>query len=225
MPLLGSAAITMWWDVAPDERAEFEHWHAHEHVPERLGIPGVRRGSRWASTTDAEGFFVMYELDSYETLTSPAYRTRLDNPTPWSVKMMPRHRNMVRSQCRIVLSHGGGIGGIVLTLRFAPLPGRGPALRAHVQAAVRCLPTLPGVTGAHLLETDTPKAEPTAEQRIRAGDAVADWIVLVSGYDSEAVRAVAADALATGALAAAGARPEQQVGFYRLACALTPQDL
>jgi len=38
MALLGEAAIAMWWDIDPSMRGEFEHWHSHEHIPERLSI-------------------------------------------------------------------------------------------------------------------------------------------------------------------------------------------
>jgi hypothetical protein len=71
MALLGSAAIAMWWDIAPAQRIEFEDWHSHEHFPERLSLPGFLRGSRWSSAN--EGVFVMYELETYDTLTSPCY--------------------------------------------------------------------------------------------------------------------------------------------------------
>ena len=106
MSLLGKAAVAMWWSIRPEQRAEFGDWHSHEHFPERMSIPGFRRGSRWTSTTDAEGFFVLYELEQYEVLTSKGYLDRLNAPTPWSSKMMPHHLDMVRSQCRIVASFG-----------------------------------------------------------------------------------------------------------------------
>ena len=35
---------------------------------------------RWASTLDAEGFFVLYELEGYETLTSKGYLDRNYSP-------------------------------------------------------------------------------------------------------------------------------------------------
>ena len=73
MSLLGKAAVAMWWNVRPEQRAEFGDWHSHEHFPERMGIPGFRRGSRWTSTLDTEGFFVLYELEQYDTLTSRGY--------------------------------------------------------------------------------------------------------------------------------------------------------
>ena len=226
MPLLGTAAVAMWWDVTPADRAAFEDWHSHEHFPERLGIPGFRRGSRWASADGGEGFFVMYELERYETLTSTHYLERLNQPTPWSTKMMPLHRNMVRSQCRIAASHGLGVGGAMFTVRLSPEAGRADALRAELDAVLSGLPVVPGVIGAHLLETRTPDAPPTTEQRIRGGaDPTADWIVLVSGYDADAVRQVASGALGDAALVAAGARPGAISALYGLRYTLTAVDV
>jgi hypothetical protein len=94
MSLLGKAAVAMWWNVRAEQCAEWGDWHSHEHFPERLGIPGFRRGSRWTSALDTEGFFVLYELEQYETLTSKSYLDRLNAPTPWSTRMMPHHLNM-----------------------------------------------------------------------------------------------------------------------------------
>ena len=51
MSLLGKACLAMWWDMAPDMRAEFEHWHSHEHFPERLAIPGFQRATRDGNPT------------------------------------------------------------------------------------------------------------------------------------------------------------------------------
>ncbi len=190
MALLGSAAVAMWWDIAAALRTEFEDWHSHEHFPERMRIPGFRRGSRWADTAGGEGFFVLYELHAYETLASAAYLARLNDPTPWSQRLMPQHRNMVRSQCRILESVGGGIGQYMRTLRVSPAPGRADDLRRRLATVLAAIPDRPGLTGAHLLRTETPDLPPTTEQRIRGGDAVADWIILLSGYDHDAVAAV-----------------------------------
>ena len=122
MALLGDAALAMWWDMAPAMRAEFQDWHTHEHFPERLAIPGFRRASRWQAADGGDGFFVLYELASHDVLSSPAYLARLNAPTPWSTKLMPHHANMVRSQCRVVATQGGGIAAHALTLRLSPQP-------------------------------------------------------------------------------------------------------
>ena len=98
--MLGKAAIAMWWEVAPEVRAEWEEWHTVEHMPERLSIPGFLRGSRWVS---AESYFVLYETTDLAVITSGPYLDRLNHPTPWSRKMMPHHRNMAVSYTHLTL--------------------------------------------------------------------------------------------------------------------------
>ncbi|MFK4508788.1 hypothetical protein LPJ38_18710 [Bradyrhizobium daqingense] len=226
MSLLGKAAVAMWWRVRAEQRSEFGDWHSHEHFPERMSIPGFRRGSRWSSTKDAESFFVLYELEQYEVLTSKGYHDRLNAPTPWSTKMMPHHLGMVRSQCRIAASFGGGIAGALATIRLSPHTERAAELRAYLLDTLGALASKPGLTGGHLLLTDTPSTgSPTTEQQIRGKDGVADWIILLSGYDSDVVENVIAGQLSPSSLQTAGARDDPMLGRYRLAFTMTRQDV
>ncbi|TFV50812.1 hypothetical protein [Bradyrhizobium niftali] len=226
MSLLGKAAVAMWWNIRPERRAEFGDWHSHEHFPERISIPGFRRGSRWTSTTDAEGFFVLYELEQYEVLTSRGYLDRLNAPTPWSTRMMPHHLGMVRSQCRVAASFGGGVATSLATIRLSPRAGQEAQLQAHLSEALGAMAQKAGLTGAHLLLTDTPRtSSPTTEQRIRGWDGAADWIVLLSGYDADVVERAVAEQLSPSALHAAGAQDNPTTGRYRLAFTMTPQDV
>ncbi len=226
MSLLGKAAVAMWWSIRPDQREEFSDWHSHEHFPERMSIAGFRRGSRWTSTTDAEGFFVLYELGQYEVLTSTGYLDRLNAPTPWSTKMMPHHLGMVRSQCRVAASFGGGVASSLATVRLSPEAGRDAELQMSLTETLGALAQRPGLTGGHLLLTDTPrKSAPTTEQQIRGKDGAADWIVLLSGYDANVVEDVTAGQFSPSSLRAAGAREDILVGRFRLSLTMTPQDV
>jgi hypothetical protein len=223
--LLGKAAVAMWWHVPPNQRAAFQDWHVHEHFPERLSIPGFRRGSRWAGVAAPESFFVMYELSDYDVLTSQHYRERLNAPTPWSLQMMPLHRGMVRSQCLVAESFGGGIAGFVLTIRISPQKGRADDLKLALRSVLSPLPSRAGLTGGHLLITQTPEAAATKEQVIRGADGVADWIILAFGYDLDALHALQANELSASALTHAGAEPQQIATVHRLSFALTDEDL
>jgi hypothetical protein len=226
MPLLGEAAVAMWWKVHPERRAEFGDWHSHEHFPERMSIPGFRRGSRWTSTLEADGFFVLYELEQYKTLTSKEYLDRLNAPTSWSTRMMPHHLDMVRSQCRVVASFGGGVATSLATIRLSPDAGKETVLKTVLVEMLRELAPKPGLTGAHLLLTDTPKtSSPTTEQQIRGADGAADWIILLSGYDPDVVQRLIANRLSSSALRHAGARENSKIGHYTLAFTMTPLDL
>ena len=168
MPLLGNAAVAMWWDIAADQRREFEDWHSHEHFPERMSIPGFRRGTRWASADGGEGFFVMYELDRYETLVSEGYLSRLNRPSPWSTKMMPHHRRMVRSQCRVMDSRGGALARHALTVRLSARPGRDEELRGYLSELSARVAGGPGFVAAHLLRPRPPPSRRRPSRRSAA---------------------------------------------------------
>jgi hypothetical protein len=219
----GNAAVAIWCDVGFDAREEFDDWHAHEHMPERLAIPGFLRGSRWVCADAGAGYFMLYEARSEAAITSGPYLDRLNDPTPWSRKMMPHHRNMVRSLCRVEASFGAGLGPAMLTLRFSAAD----AHRLRRWLTAQLLPALPsrkGLVAAHLLRAiERPGAQQTTEQRLRGGDATADWVVLVNGYGEQAVAALAAEELHDAAMVARGAAPGAVAGLYRLAYVLTQE--
>lgn len=221
MALLGESALAMWWDMAADMRAEFEHWHSHEHFPERLALPGFLRASRWSAVDGGEGFFILYELETHAALGSPEYLARLNSPTPWSTRLMPHHRNMVRSQTRVLHSHGAGVSRHAMTLRLSPREGEAQRLQAALQSMIRDLPAAAGLAGAHLLRTDTPALAPTTEQKIRGNaDRSADWILVVNAYEPPVLRQLSDDALSPDALAALGAAPGAVAGWYGLSLSM-----
>jgi hypothetical protein len=188
----------MWWDIPADARADWQEWHTVEHMPERVGIPGFLRGTRWVGVRDEGSYFVLYETAELATITSGPYLERLNHPTPWSQRMMQHHKNMVRSLCVVRGGYGEGIPYAMATVRFSP---------------AKELPEPPrrkGVTCAYLLKGQA--GAPTAEQKMRGGaDRTIDWALLVGGYDLSALQATV-DQLSL---------PNAAVGFYRLGFSLS----
>jgi hypothetical protein len=224
--MLGRTAVAMWWDVPPEVRSEWEDWHTHEHMPERLAIPGFLRGTRWVARSPRErSYFVLYETRDLKAMTTGAYLDRLNNPTPWSRKMMPHHRNMVRSLCRVRAASGGGLAQAVATIRFSPSrDSRASVLKWLATQRMPSLPQRRGLAAAALLEALPPSSvKPTAEQEIRGMDATADCVLLICGYDVEALEVLVAAEL--GELESHGALPGSVAGVYRCAYSLTPRDL
>lgn len=222
MALMGRAALAMWWDIAEPMRHEFEHWHTHEHFPERLAIPGFLRASRWRAL-QGEGYCVIYELADHGVLASSGYLRSLNGPSPWSTRLMPHHRGMVRTQCHVQASCGAALAAQLLTLRLADdgqEGGSAAPTRAALHDLVGQLPSLPGLAGAHLLRHEAPAIAPTREQRIRGGDQAADTVLLVCGYDGAAL-----DTLAAGELAPWRARPGAVLGRFCLAASAVPGDV
>lgn len=224
MPLLGRAAMLLGFDVDAPAEAEHDDWHTHEHLPERLSIPGFLRGTRWAALDAAPHYLVLYEVDRLETLGSAAYLERLNAPTPWTSRMMTHYRGMSRGLCTVERSCGLGVGQAALLVRFDVAPDAAAALvRWLDERILPALPSRPGLGGVHLLRGAL-AAEMTSEQRIRGGDTGVDRALLVTGYADDAVAALREDELGVAALEANGARNVSS-GLYRAAWSLSADEL
>jgi len=202
--MIGEAAVAIWCDVALDVREQFDDWHAHEHVPERLAIPGFLRGSRWVAE-QGEGNFMLYEAASEAVITAGPYLERLNDPTPWSRQMMPHHRNMVRGLCAVHASYGSVLGRALVTARFSSSNPLRSTLAAMAQRK--------GLVAAALLRPLGQTPPQTTEQRLRGGEGAPDWIALVSGYSAGAIAQAAQDLQ--------GGVPGCILGRYRLAYVLS----
>ncbi len=224
MALLGTAAMLLSFDIAPDAVAEHDDWHTHEHFPERLSIPGFLRGTRWIAQQGGPRYFVMYEVARLEVLASAAYLERLNNPTPWTAKMMPHYRGMTRGFCAITGSFGAGLGQTGLLARFKPAAGKETALRKWLlEDELPALPAKPGLAGADSFESAL-APQSTNEQRIRGSDAPVDWALLVTGYEAGSVAALPAAQLRKEQFEKHGASGFSG-GIYRMAYSLDAREL
>ena len=80
--------------------------------------------------------------------------------------------------------------------------------------------------GGHLLKHETPAISATTEQKIRGlADQVADWVLVVCGYELAALHALAQAELSTAALVQAGAARAPVLGTYTLAYSAIPADV
>jgi len=200
--MLGRAAMLLFFDIAPEAIAEHDDWHTHEHLPERLSIPGFVRGTRWVALRAGQPrYFVIYEVSDVGILTSAPYLERLNNPSPWTQKMMPHYRGMTRGFCAVTGKAGLGLGNAALVARFKP---EGDA--SWLGALLPALAQRPGLGGCYLFESAA-AAPMTKEQSIRGRDAGVDRVLVVTGYEADAVAALERSELAK--------LPDAVFGLYR----------
>lgn len=190
MSLAGMGVVAIWHDLLPEAKEDFQEWHNREHMPERVGIPGFRRGRRYVALTGAPEYFNLYEADSPEVLGGQDYLNRLNAPTPWTRRVVPSFRNVARSICRVAFTTGVGSGGVMLTSCFEIDPAdRARTLEALIQKILPPIASRRGITGVHLCLADEAISRiETAEKKARAdATLVPATVVLIEGNSSEYV--------------------------------------
>lgn len=171
MSLAGRGAICIWNDIAPEGRDTFYDWHLHEHMPERLAVPGFLRGRRYIALDEATRpeFFTLYETQAYDVVTSAPYLERLNAPTDWTRRATSHFRNTMRALTHVSVSLGRGPGGVLASLRFNADEAAFARLSdGAMQAALKPFETAPQISGVHLCLTDAAaSAGRTEESRTR----------------------------------------------------------
>ena len=229
MTLLGKGALVIWHDPAAEAESDYNEWHSKEHMFERVGIPGFRRGQRGVAISGAPRYFNLYEVDGFDVLTSDAYLARLNDPTAWTRRIVPHMHNNSRTLCRVAASFGaGGVPACWTMILVSPAADREGALRAWlVDDALPQVAKRPGVLSAHLLEGDpSTSGTDTAEKRLRGGgNELVDWVLLIGGYDDAELATVADEVLTADLLSAQGAAASRVRGTYRLVHCVTEADV
>jgi hypothetical protein len=219
MGLRGEAAVVIWGEMTGDA-AEVDLWYAREHLHERLSNPGFLRARRCVRELGSPSYFMIYEVSDTAVLTSAGYLERLNNPTSWTKQIMAKAQSSNRTLCKVVASHGLGIGAYLMTTRVEVFDGPGSELSAWMTGALASIAEQPGITGAHLLHRDTSVVRPDTNERQarRHADGSSDVVALIEGYDPIAVAAVAKQFPAV-------AKPVVQIDLYQVAQAAYAEDV
>ena len=194
MSLAGKGIVAIWHDIVPEGRPEFYEWHNREHMPERMSIPGFRRGRRYISIDNSSPMvFCFYEAESLNVVGGSDYLQRLNNPSEWTRRMMPYFRNMSRSVCSVRYSEGVGEGGFVATLRLDNVDDQ-----RLCSTVLPDLLKLPCIVGVHLCVADEATSNiPTLEKTFRqTTDVCAPGVVIIEGASADSVQFAGQKALA-----------------------------
>jgi hypothetical protein len=232
--LLGEAVLAVWCDIDPEHDAEFNDWYTHQHLPERVGIPGFLRGRRWSVPKGAAyqkggQYFTLYEIETLQTLVSAPYMERLNAPTDWTKRTVPWFRNSNRTACKITATQGQGIGGYAATVEFGPSGHAAEALRSWI--TLSAMPKVlehHEVVGIHLCEADesvTRAKDQTAEGAVAgsrgARAPLARSFLLVESIDGQGLVAACNELCSASGLTAHGAAKDVSVNRYRLLVSLS----
>src|SRR5258708_30994977 len=104
MPLAGKGMLLTSMDIDPAHEREFNLWYDGEHLEERLAIDGFLEARRYVAHAASPKYLCLYSTETFAALDSPAYRTVLANPTPWSKTTMARFKNMIPADSHITIT-------------------------------------------------------------------------------------------------------------------------
>ncbi len=208
----GAGFLAIWSDVEAHDLTDYRHWLTREHTTERVTTRGFLASRVFrAARDDINRFFILYELESPEVLDGESYLARLNAPTPWSQRIMPKLGNFMRGGGTMVARAGRGEAAMIVALRIETLP-QDPQKMA--QALVVC----DGVAAVQIGTTDEARTSVrTAEKGMRKDEGFFAGLLLIEALDMASLQGalLQARAIAPDVLGRAS-EPEVYRGMFAL---------
>jgi hypothetical protein len=196
-------------NVAPGRESEFEEWFQHEHLAERMAVPGFLLGRRHEAVSGQPRYCNFYLTQSVDVLKSAAYLARLDHPTAMTRTVMSEiFKDMIRTVGHRTFRLGAMRGAATITARYSERPDE-QTLKTTIEGLMQDSAVACGEIWSSVGAREFPISE---EERLRGGDRkIAACLVI------ETLRVQDAERIAT---AVSSAFPLSEVGVYRLLCEL-----
>jgi hypothetical protein len=94
---MAKGLLFMALDFSTAHQDEFHDWYDHEHLPERLRVPGFLNAARWIDEENPKIHVATYDLDSADVLATPAYQAvGGDNQSVWTKRVTGMCRRITR---------------------------------------------------------------------------------------------------------------------------------
>jgi hypothetical protein len=167
-------------DIAAAVERDYLDWLTKEHMLERVGIEGFLSARLFRARHRGFGrYLILYELAGAGIVDSPAYRERLNDPTPWTTRIMPHLGNFVRGGGAVTTRWGAGYGAAIAAVMTAA------DTCAQEREALEAVAQQRGVTAVRVLQTDMARTTvATNERKLRSGDQSFEALLILEAFDA-----------------------------------------
>lgn len=177
--------LAIWCEIGPDDLVDYRNWLTQEHISDRIYSPGFLGVRLFCAVDNERSHFFLYVTERPDVMKAPPYLHILNNPSPWTKRIMVKFGPFDRAAGRRLVKIGRGFGSHALVSRVHA-PGR-DVDPASARDTLKALIRLPDTVGVRLLETDRETTGiKSAEKTMRKGEEGGFDYLLVVEATSEA---------------------------------------
>jgi len=177
--------LAIWCEIGPDDLVDCRNWLTQEHISDRIYSPGFLGVRLCASVDNERSHFFLYCTDSPQVMKAPPYQAILNNPSPWTRRLMVKFGPFDRAAGERLVKIGRGFGSYLVASRIR---GSGAEIDpVKARAALEALIDLPNTVGVRLLKTDRDHTGiKSAEKLMRSGvEGDFDYLLVIEALSQE----------------------------------------
>ena len=161
--------LAIWCEIPNEHWTDYRNWLTQEHIADRIFLSPGFKGIRLFTALENEcSHFFLYDTEGRDVLKSETYVNILNNPSPWTRRIMPNFGPFDRAAGEQLIKLGVGSGAYVAVARIRT--GDPLAVPSQFKAELRRFREIPDVVGVRLMRTDrSTTGIKTEEKTMRSG--------------------------------------------------------
>jgi hypothetical protein len=110
--------LAIWCDISAEDLPDYRQWIIKEHIADRIFSPGFLGARFCTNIADEKSHFFLYTTEDKNVFKNPPYLHILNNPSPWTNRIMPKFGQFDRALGEQLMKIGNGFGAFIVVARI-----------------------------------------------------------------------------------------------------------
>ena len=168
--------LAIWCEISADDLADYRAWITKEHIADRTFLPGWLGARFCTDVTNERAHFFLYATENKSVFSAEPYLNVLNNPSPWTTRIMPKFGPFDRALGEQLFKLGNGYGSYMMVSRIKDasvidIP--------HVQTELGKFMELPEVVSVRLMKLDRSATDIKSQEKTMRNGVEGDFHYLL----------------------------------------------
>jgi hypothetical protein len=110
--------LAIWCEINAEDLADYRAWITKEHIADRTFLPGWLGARFCIDIQNEHAHFFLYATENKSVFSAEPYLKVLNNPSPWTNRIMPKFGPFDRALGEQLFKLGNGYGAYMMVSRI-----------------------------------------------------------------------------------------------------------
>ena len=168
--------LAIWCEIGAEDLSDYRAWITKEHIADRTFLPGWNGARFCVDVTNERAHFFLYATENKDVFSAQPYLNVLNNPSPWTNRIMPKFGPFDRALGEQLFKLGNGFGSYMLVSR---IKDESSIDLADVKSKFAKFMDMPDIVSVRLMKLDRSATDIKSQEKTMRKGAEGDFHYLL----------------------------------------------
>ena len=168
--------LAIWCEIGAEDLSDYRAWITKEHIADRTFLPGWNGARFCVDVTNELAHFFLYATENKDVFSAQPYLNVLNNPSPWTNRIMPKFGPFDRALGEQLFKLGNGFGSYMMVSR---IKDESSIDLADVKSKFAKFMDMPDIVSVRLMKLDRSATDIKSQEKTMRKGAEGDFHYLL----------------------------------------------